>query len=83
MSYLSLKSLAEYTSLSTRTLRHWINDPEDPLPAYRVGGKLLFKWSEVERWIKRHRVTDVETNTSLNDIATQALSSLEEERTND
>ena len=59
MTYLSLKTVAEHTSLSTRRLRDWVSDPEDPLPAYRVGGKLLFKWVEVERWIRRHRVSAV------------------------
>ena len=56
MKYLSLRSVAEYTSLSSRTLRRWVNDPEDPLPAYRVGGKLLFKLEQLEHWLARHQV---------------------------
>lgn len=55
--YVDLRALCVRLSLSRRTVRSFINDPANPLPAYKCGGgKLLCKWAEVERWIRRHRV---------------------------
>jgi hypothetical protein len=56
--YLDLKQLSIRTGLSPRTIRYWVHDPVNPLPAYRPRNKLLFKWHEVERWIARARVTN-------------------------
>ena len=53
--FLSLKGLAGYSSLSRRTLQDLVNDPRDPLPSYRVGGKLLIRKSEFDVWIARRR----------------------------
>jgi len=53
--FLSLKGLAGYASLSRRTLQDLVNDSQDPLPSYRVGGKLLIRKSEFDRWITRRR----------------------------
>ena len=53
--FLSLKGLAGYASLSRRTLQDLINAPQDPLPSYRVGGKLLVRKSEFDRWMVRRR----------------------------
>ncbi len=53
--YLSLKGLAGYASLSRRTLQDLINAPRDPLPSYRVGGKILIRKSDFDRWMTRRR----------------------------
>jgi hypothetical protein len=53
--YLKLRDLARYSGLSVRTLRQWLNDPENPLPCYRVGGVMLVKLVEFERWIEVFR----------------------------
>ena len=50
------RTTARRAGVCPRTVRNWVQDPMDPLPAYRVHGKLLFDWDEVARWIKRHRV---------------------------
>jgi excisionase family DNA binding protein len=44
-----------YSGLSRRTLQDLINDPQDPLPSYRVGGKILVRRSEFDRWMSRRR----------------------------
>lgn len=54
--YIDLKTLGKLLGLSPRTLRTCVHDAADPVPAYRVGGKLLFRWSEVEAWVARRRV---------------------------
>ena len=53
--YLDLPALAEYSCMSERSLRDYINAVRHPLPAYRPGGKgkLLVKRSEFDRWLAR------------------------------
>ena len=53
--YLSLRGLADYSSLSVRTLRSYIADSVRPLPYYRVGGKILVRVSEFDNWLATHR----------------------------
>jgi hypothetical protein len=53
--YLDLKSLGLYASCSVRWLRSRLNDPINPLPHYRVTGKLLIRVDEFERWMSAHR----------------------------
>ena len=52
--YLDLKGLSEYSSLSVRTLRNYLGK----VPYYKVGGKLLIKKAEFDRFIEQHRVAD-------------------------
>ncbi len=49
--YLGKKEAAAYTSLSIRNLEARL--PE--IPHYRVGGKILFKKSELDRWLSQFR----------------------------
>lgn len=49
--YLSLKGLAGYASLSRRLLSDLINDPKDPIPSFRIGGKILVKKSAFDKWM--------------------------------
>jgi hypothetical protein len=59
--YLSLKALADYSSLSVRMLRYCLDDPDHPLPCYQVNRKLLVRRSEFDTWVTRHRGrTDVD-----------------------
>ena len=53
--FLSMNGLAAYSSLSRRTLQNLLGDPLDPLPSYRVGGKLLVRRSEFDAWMSRRR----------------------------
>ena len=55
--FLSLKALAGYSSLSVRTLRHFIDElpPEQALPCYRLPGKLLVRRSEFDAWLEQYR----------------------------
>ena len=69
--YTDLRGIADELSTSPRTIRAWVKDPILRLPAYRVGGKLLFKWSDVERWIQKFRVKPVD----VNEIVTEVLGS--------
>jgi predicted DNA-binding transcriptional regulator AlpA len=53
--YLTLRGLADYSKIAPSTLRAYLRDPEHPLPAYQLGGRLLFRVSEVDAWIARRR----------------------------
>ncbi len=53
--WLSLRALAAYSNLSRRTLQDLVNDLQDPIPSYRVGGKLLIRRSEFDAWMARRR----------------------------
>lgn len=53
--FLDLRALAGYASLSRRTLQALVNDAEDPLPSYKVGGKILVRRSEFDQWMARRR----------------------------
>lgn len=53
--YLSLAALARYGGLSVRKLRAHLNDVTHPLPCYRVGGRILVRRSEFDRWILAFR----------------------------
>lgn len=53
--YLPLRALAGYCGLSVRKLRQYLDDPAHPLPAYRVGGKILIRRSEFDGWIQTFR----------------------------
>jgi hypothetical protein len=54
--YLSLKELSRHSSLSVRTLRAFLTDPQDPLPHYRLPRKILVDKYEFDNWLKAYRI---------------------------
>ncbi len=54
--WLDLHALTEYACVSDRTLRAWIHQPIDPLPAVRVGTKILVRRTTFDRWLESHSV---------------------------
>ena len=53
--YLDLKALAMYSSTSVRWLRYRLTDKTAPLPHYRIGGKVLVRVQEFDRWMAGYR----------------------------
>jgi hypothetical protein len=54
--YLSLRALAAYSGLSVRTLRGYLGlSPDQALPCYRAGGKILVRRSEFDAWMEQYR----------------------------
>ncbi|MCA9467915.1 MAG: helix-turn-helix domain-containing protein [Nitrospira sp.] len=51
--YLDLRALVQYSGLAKRTLQTWLHHPDLPLPHYDVGGKVLVRQSEFDRWIQQ------------------------------
>jgi hypothetical protein len=54
--YLDLKALAGYASCSVRWLRMQLHRKENPLPYFRIEGKVLVKLDEFDHWIAKYRV---------------------------
>jgi hypothetical protein len=52
--YLSLRQLATYSGLSVRTLRGYVRRAVDPLPCYKLPGKVLVRRSEFDTWLQRY-----------------------------
>lgn len=52
--YFDLKGLAQYSNLSVRTLRKYLGK----IPHYRIGGKLLVKKSEFDKYLEQYREVD-------------------------
>jgi hypothetical protein len=71
--YLSLRGLSSYSGLSVRTLRVYLDDPCNPLPCYRPGGKVLVRRSEFDAWIARFRRRG---RRDLDEIVTDAVQGL-------
>ncbi len=71
--WLSLQALADYCSMSRRTLQALLYDPRDPIPSYRVGGKVLVRRSEFDGWMARRRNTKAQALTRLATADAQAL----------
>ena len=71
--YLSLQALSKYSSLSVRTLRTRLIHPSNPLPHYRVGGKILVRRSEFDNWIRVFRAAAAD---GVDDIVAAVLRTL-------
>jgi excisionase family DNA binding protein len=69
--YVSLREAAAYLAISERNLRARFL----AMPHYRVGGKILFKRSELDTWMGRHKKTS--SDLDLDRLATEAVNDLE------
>ena len=56
LEWMDLQSLTQYADVSIRTLGDWIRNSIDPLPASRVGRKLLVRRSDLDAYLERHKV---------------------------
>lgn len=72
--FLTLKALAQYVGLSPRSLRAHVHAVVAPLPAYRIGARLVFRVSEVDRWMAARRVQpDVDVKALVDDVVKNVL----------
>ena len=56
LEWMDLKALTSYAAVSERTLREWIHRGENPLPAVRVGTKILISRRKFDAWLEQHRL---------------------------
>jgi len=66
--WLDLKALQQYACLSERTLREWIHRLVNPLPAVRVGAKILVRRSTFDAWMEGHKVDSVDLSLAVDEI---------------
>ena len=51
---MDLKTITRYAAISERTVREWIHRAVKPLPAVRVGTKILVRRSTFDHWLNAH-----------------------------
>lgn len=65
--YLDLRRLAEYSNLAVPTLRDYLRGL-NPIPHFKLKGKVLVKQSEFDRWIESFRVDASKLEKVVNDV---------------
>lgn len=63
-----MKALTRYACVSERLLREWIHRPNDPLPASRVGKKIMIRKSTFDQWMESHRVQSTDVHGIVDEI---------------
>jgi excisionase family DNA binding protein len=71
--WLDLKALTRYASISERTMRQWIHRASNPLPAVRVGGKILVRRSEFDRWLENHSLGPIDVGCIVNQMVADLI----------
>jgi excisionase family DNA binding protein len=66
--WLDLKALRQYACVSERTIRDWIHRPLNPLPAARVGTKILVRRSVFDRWLEAHQIKQLDVGCIVNEL---------------
>jgi len=66
--WLDLRNLRQYACVSERTLREWIHRSTNPLPAARVGAKILVRKSIFDGWVESHRMKTVDIGSIVEDL---------------
>lgn len=66
--WLDLKTLQQYACMSERTLREWVHRPINPLPAVRVGSKILVRRSTFDRWLEEHSLKPVDVGCIVDEM---------------
>jgi excisionase family DNA binding protein len=66
--WLDLKALQGYACVSERTIRVWIHRAENPLPAARVGTKLLVRRRAFDQWLENHRLKAVDVRCIVDEV---------------
>jgi len=71
--WLDLRALTQYASVSERTMREWIHRPANPLPAVRVGAKILVRRSEFDRWLEKHRLEPIDIGSVVSEVVSDLI----------
>jgi excisionase family DNA binding protein len=66
--WLDLKALQRYACVSERTLREWVHRSINPLPAARVGTKILVRRSIFDHWLENHRLQPVDVGCIVDEL---------------
>ena len=66
--WMDLKALQRYACMSERTLRGWIHRAANPLPAVRVGTKILVRRSVFDVWLETHKLQTVDVSCIVDEL---------------
>jgi excisionase family DNA binding protein len=66
--WMDLKALRHYACVSERTLREWIHRRANPLPAARVGTKILVRRSTFDQWLENHRLKTIDVGCMVDEL---------------
>jgi excisionase family DNA binding protein len=69
--WLDLRGLTMYAAVSKRTIREWLHRSLNPLPAVRVGTKILVRRSTFDAWLEKHPLIpadSINVNETVNEI---------------
>jgi excisionase family DNA binding protein len=73
--WLDLRSVQQYATISERTLRAWIHHLIEPLPAVRVGGKVLVRRSDFDNWLRKHSIKNADVSEIVEKILAEVKAS--------
>jgi len=54
-------------------MRQWIHRASNPLPAVRVGTKILVRRSEFDRWLENHRLEPSDLGSIVNEMVADLI----------
>jgi len=69
--YLDLRGLSQYASLGISTIRDYVK--RAGLPAYKLGGKILIRKSEFDKWMRDYRL---HKDNDINDLVDSVMKDL-------
>lgn len=58
--YISLDEAADYLGIKPVTLRSWIRNPNNEVPAHKIGRFWKFKCSEIDEWVNSGKSANIE-----------------------
>ena len=65
--WLDLRALQHYACVSERTLREF-HRSANPLPAARVGTKILVRRSTFDQWLENHRLKTIDVGCIVDEL---------------
>ncbi len=72
--WMDLKAVQRYACVSERTLREWLHRAIKPLPAVRVGTKILIRRSVFDEWLEAHpllSLVSLDVSNTVNEIISE------------
>jgi excisionase family DNA binding protein len=69
--WFDLRGITMYAAISERTVREWLHRSLNPLPAVRVGTKILIRRSAFDAWLEKHPLIpadSIDVNETVNEI---------------
>ena len=69
--WFDLRGLTMYAAVSERTIREWLHRSLNPLPAVRVGTKILVRRTAFDTWLEKHPLipaNSIDVNETVNEI---------------